>query len=76
MEIEEFVSITQNVIAKNGFEDFLPTACFPERRELRTLAGLPHGEDTEKRGLEWAEDLAVGPDSSWSRLRLTPHTAR
>ena len=62
MEIEEFASITRNVIAESGFDDFLPTACFPERRELRALTGLPDDEDPEKPVLEWAEGLAVGPE--------------
>jgi hypothetical protein len=62
MEIEEFASITRNVIAESGFDDFLPTACFPERREVRTLAGFPDDEDPERPVLEWAQGHAVGPE--------------
>src|SRR5262249_15322628 len=60
MEIEEFASIARNIIAENGFDGFLPTACFPERREVRALAGFPDDEDPEKPVVEWAEGLAVG----------------
>lgn len=60
MKIEEFAAVTQDVIAKNGFNGFQPTACFPERRELRTLADFPDDEDPEQPVLEWAGKLAVG----------------
>jgi hypothetical protein len=59
MEIEEFATITQSVIAENGFDDFQPTACFPHRRELRTLAGFPDDEDPEQPVLEWAAEIAA-----------------
>jgi hypothetical protein len=62
MKIEEFAAITQDVITENGFDDFQPTACFPERRELRTLAGFPDDEEPEQPVLEWAGELAEGEE--------------
>lgn len=45
MNIENFASITRNVIRENGFEEFQPTVCLPERKDVRSLAGVPRDED-------------------------------
>lgn len=54
MTTHEFAAITRRVIAKEGFEEFQPTACYPERREVKTLAGLPPNVHAEKAALDWA----------------------
>lgn len=54
MTTNEFAVITNRVIAKEGFEEFQPTACYPERREVKTLAGLPADIDPEEVVLDWA----------------------
>ena len=54
MTTKEFAVITRRVIAKGGFEEFQPTACYPERREVKSLAGLPADIDTEEAVLDWA----------------------
>ena len=58
MDIEAFAGITQNIIRDNGFDDFIPVACFPERREIRGLEGKAPGADIEKEALDWATSLA------------------
>jgi hypothetical protein len=59
MNTDGFATITQNVIAANGFEDFQPMACFPKRHAVRCLAGFPSGEDPELPPLEWATGVAI-----------------
>ena len=54
MTIDEFAAITQRVIARDGFDEFMPTACYPERRDIRTLAGLPADVEPEPAVLNWA----------------------
>lgn len=54
MTIREFAVITRRLIAKEGFEEFQPTACYPERREVKVLAGLPPDIDAEEAVLDWA----------------------
>ena len=39
--------MTQEVIAANGFDDFLPTACYPEQGEIAALQGLPADVEVE-----------------------------
>lgn len=58
MQIEQFAAITRNVIGNQGFEGFQPTVCFPERKDVRALAGVPENEDHEPIALRWAEELA------------------
>ncbi|HKY29319.1 MAG TPA: hypothetical protein VJM12_15370 [Pyrinomonadaceae bacterium] len=58
MQIDEFATITLNVIRKQGFDGFQPTVCFPERREVRALAGVPEHEAHESIALRWAANLA------------------
>jgi hypothetical protein len=59
-----FAEITRNVIRKQGFEDFQPTACFPERREVRVLADVPSDVDVRIAVVEWARGIA-GPSEEF-----------
>ena len=52
--MKEFAVITSRVIENEGFEEFQPTACYPERREVKTLAGLSPDIDAEEAVLDWA----------------------
>ena len=54
MTTDEFAAITQLVIARDRFDDFQPTACYPARRHMKTLAGLPADLEPEGPVLEWA----------------------
>ncbi|MFO1489960.1 MAG: hypothetical protein U1F77_03660 [Kiritimatiellia bacterium] len=54
MRSKEFAVITRRVITKDGFEEFQPTAYYPERREVKSLAGLPTDIDPEEAVLDWA----------------------
>lgn len=58
MTAEEFALITQRIIEKEGFSDFQPTACYPTRREVKTLAGLPDDIDPENPVIGWAAESA------------------
>ena len=58
MTIEQFAALTQNVIAANGFDDFLPTACYPGRREVTALEGLPPDVEVGPAVLKWAAKRA------------------
>lgn len=54
MTTNEFAVITRRVIARDGFAEFQPTACYPERKHVKTLAGLPTDIDPEEPVLQWA----------------------
>ena len=43
--MDEFAKVTRAVIAKSGFDDYVPTACYPARREFICLVDLPPGID-------------------------------
>ena len=58
MQVEQFAAMTRNVIAEQGIEEFQPTACFPQRRDIRALAGVPEDEAHEPIALQWAAELA------------------
>ena len=58
MNLDDFAVLTQRVIAREGFEDFQPTACLPARRSVRTLAGVPDSENVEAVTLKWASEIA------------------
>jgi len=59
MSPSEFAAITRNVIRTQGFAEFLPVACYPERRDIRTLAGAPSGSGLEAIATKWATGLAT-----------------
>ncbi len=46
--------MTQRVIARDGFDGYLPTACYPRRREVVVLEGAPQGVTVEPELVAWA----------------------
>lgn len=54
MTLDEFAEMTKEVIADEGLEGYLPTACYPDRQEMQVLEGLPEDVDREKEILGWA----------------------
>lgn len=58
MTIEEFAAITETVIAKDGFDDFLPSAFLPASNELRALQGVPADVPMETAAANWVKRLA------------------
>ena len=77
MKLDEFAGIAQKIISEQGFDDFIPIACLPERRELRALADIEPGEATEATVIEWAksftesvEELLVAFKFSESRFKV------
>jgi len=58
--LEEFAEITRHVIAADGFDEYLPTVCYPSSRNVKTLVGLPNDIEPEPEVLEWAEKSAKG----------------
>ena len=41
MTIDDFIAMTRRVIARDGFDDYLPTLVLPERRHIAVLEGMP-----------------------------------
>jgi hypothetical protein len=64
MTTDAFISMTQRVIAKDGFEDYLPTLVLPARRHIMALEGVPAGVDIETASRKWA-DHAVRADEDY-----------
>lgn len=58
MQISNVASMTRAMIAEQGFEGYQPTVIFPDRRDIRSLAGVPGSEDHEQIALRWASGLA------------------
>ena len=54
MTLDEFAIMTKRVIANDGFDEYLPTVCYPVRRQVKTLVGLPPDIEPEEPVLEWA----------------------
>lgn len=58
MQLDDFIRITQQIIAQNGLDDYLPTACFPAQKKLTVLEEVPAGMDVETVALAWVKQLA------------------
>ncbi len=72
MQPSDFAAITRNVIAKQGFDEFLPTACLPMRREIRALASLPPDIDVEVAALQWATSLVASGEEFLVAFKISP----
>ena len=57
--IDEFAKITRRVIAKDGLDEYLPTALYPARNHVVALQGVPDGLDLELIVTEWAAKGAI-----------------
>ncbi|MEO6599950.1 MAG: hypothetical protein ABIQ16_08780 [Polyangiaceae bacterium] len=62
MEMDAFAGMTRRVIASDGFDHFLPTACYPERSVLRVLEDAPDTDELEAIALEWALSRLEGDE--------------
>ena len=58
MTMDEYAKTTLHVIAQSDFDEFHPTACYPTRCRVMTLAGFPSDLDPEAPVLEWAGSSA------------------
>jgi hypothetical protein len=72
MEIAEFAQITQRVIAKDGFDGYLPTLALPARREINTLSGVPADVDVEQAATEWAARHAQTGEEYLLAYKISP----
>ncbi len=72
MKPSEFAVITQNVIHNQGFDEFLPVACFPERREIRALADIPEDEDIEAVAIKWGRTIAKSEEEFLVAFKCSP----
>jgi len=57
MKLDEFAGLTQKIISEQGFDDFIPIACLPERREIRALTDIEANKETEAVVIQWAKSL-------------------
>jgi hypothetical protein len=58
MTLEEFAQMTRRVIEGDGIDEYMPTACYPARRQLAVLEGIPDEADVERAALDWASGKA------------------
>lgn len=58
--IDEFAKITRRIIARDGFDEYLPTALYPGRNQVVVLKGIPAGSDVEPIAVGWAANGAIG----------------
>jgi hypothetical protein len=66
LDIAAFAEITRRVIARDGFDSYLPTLCLPARKHISVLEGIPAKKLERVRdiALAWAEEKA-GPDAEY-----------
>jgi hypothetical protein len=72
MTIEAFAEMTRRVIARDGFDDFLPTACYPGRNVVAVLEGVPAGIDVEQAALRWAARKAEADEEYLVAFKSSP----
>jgi hypothetical protein len=70
--IDEFARITRNVIARDGFDDYLPTALYPARTQVVVLEGVPEGVDVERIALDWAAEGAIDDEEFLVAFKVDP----
>jgi hypothetical protein len=66
LDIAAFAEITRRVIARDGFDGYLPTLCLPGRNHITVLEGIPEEklEHVRDIAIDWAAEKA-GPDEEF-----------
>ena len=54
MTVDDFVDVTQRVIARDGFEDYIPALVLPQRSHVIVLEGIPSGVNVDTAARAWA----------------------
>ncbi len=76
MDINDFAEMTQEVIASDGFEGYLPTLILPQRMVISALEGIPDGVDVEQAALEWAAKIAKAGEEYLLAYKINDHQFR
>ncbi len=66
LDIAAFAEITRRVIARDGFDGYLPTVCVPARKHISVLESIPPEKLDHVReiAIAWAEKKAK-PDEEY-----------
>jgi hypothetical protein len=72
LTLDEFATITQRVIARDGFGAFQPTAYYPMRCHIAVLAGVPANVDVRAVTTAWAEKGAAPDEEVLIAFRSAP----
>lgn len=75
MTTDDFIAMTQRVIAKDGFDDYLPTLILPTHSKILALQGVPDDVDIEEASRKWATEK-VGDSSEDYYLAFKVDDAR
>jgi len=70
--LSTFAAITRRVIARDGFEGYLPTALYPERKHIVVLEGAPEERDLEAIALEFALANSLGTEEFLVAFKVSP----
>jgi hypothetical protein len=57
---------------RGGFDDYLPTAFYPSRKEVLVLEGVPKAADLEPIVLSWARKSAYGDEEFLVAFKVGP----
>jgi hypothetical protein len=73
MTLDDFAIMTRRVIANDGFDEYLPTVCYPVRRHVKTLLGLPQNIEPDEPVLKWAAEGAQGCEEFLVAFKVDHH---
>jgi hypothetical protein len=64
MTTDDFIAMTQRIIAQDGFDDYLPTLVLPDSARLFVLEGIPPDVDHDFAARRWVAKK-VGPGDNY-----------
>ena len=71
--LPEFARITRRAIASDGFGGYLPTAMYPDRREVIVLEGVPEDVNVESAARRWAFERAKDGEEVHVAFKISCH---
>lgn len=62
--IDQFIAMTRSLIARDGFDGYLPTLLLPARKDVRVLEGAPSSENVRTVVTDWV-NRTVKPEEDF-----------
>ena len=71
--LEKFITMTQNVILEDGFEDYLPTLLLLDQHKVVVLEAELDGDNHESAVYDWIADRVTAQESFLVAFKVDPH---
>lgn len=71
MTTDDFIAMTQRIIARDGFDDYLPTLVLPDSAQVFVLEGIPPDVDHDFAARRWVNKNVGDGDNYFLAFKIS-----